>query len=325
MQAKTVTIIGMQRLGVSIAMAVKERLSNVTIIGHDKDGSLAREVQQKVAAVDKAEWNLVSAASQADILVLAMPLDELRETLQTIGTDLQGHTLVLDMCSLKGPGLKWASSYVQHGHYVGVRPIFAANVLEDGQTGYKAASADLFRKSVFCVMPTSDVDKRAVQTAVYFGHLLGAVPYFLDPNEYDNLAQGIETVPKLMAAALFGAISKEAAWRDMRRFANQPFALTTQPLGDGEDIAQLAFNDKDATVRWLDTLIAELQTMREWIQLNDRHALLAILGDLGSQRYKWLKERDENDWAEDGLPKVENQSLSEQLLGSWVADRMRNE
>ncbi|MEM7115101.1 MAG: prephenate dehydrogenase/arogenate dehydrogenase family protein [Chloroflexota bacterium] len=325
MQARTITIIGMQRLGVSIALALKKALPSVTIVGHDRDGLVTREVKEKLDAIDKAEWNLVKAAIQADILVLAIPLDELRQTLEVIGSDLQSHTLVLDLSSLKGRALKWASSSIKSGHYIGVRPILAAAALEDGRLGYEHASEELFQKSVFCLMPAADVDKRAVQTAVYFGHLLGATPYFLDPHEYDNLVQGVETVPKLLAAALFNAVNKETGWRDMLRFADQPFAVMTQPLGEGDDIAQLAFNDKAATLRWLSTLIEELQVMKQWIEMDDKHTLLALLGESAESRRKWLQERAENDWVEDVIPQVENQSLSDQLLGSWISDRMRNE
>lgn len=322
MQAQTITIIGMQRLGVSVALALRAALPKVTLVGHDKDGSIAREVKEKTGAIDKVEWNLVRAAAQADILVLAVPFVELRDTLEAIGHDLQSHALLLDMSSLKGPGAKWAAKAIQSGHYVGVRPVLAAPVLEDGRTDYTAATADLFRNSVFCLMPTADVDARAVQTAVHFGQLLGSTPYFLDPNEYDSLIQGVETVPGLMAAAMYGAISKETGWRDMLRFANQPFALTTQPLGNGEDVAQLALYDQQATLRWLDAFLGELQLVRQWVQQGDRHSLTALLGQMGDHRAAWLRDRAQNDWAEAKMPTVENRGLTEQMLGSWVSERM---
>lgn len=322
MQTQTITIIGMQRLGVSVALALKAMLPTVTLIGHDKDGSIAREVKEKLGAIDKAEWNLVKAAAQADIVVLAQPFVELRDTLEAIGHDLKSHTLLLDMSSLKGPGVKWATKAIQNGHYVGVRPVLAAKVLEDGRTDYTAATADLFKNSVFCLMPTAEVDARAVQTAVQFGQLLGAIPYFLDPDEYDSLIQGVETVPGLMAAAMYSAITKETGWRDMLRFANQPFALTTQPLGNGQDVAQLALHDKEATLRWLDAFLGELQMVRQWVQQGDRHSLTALLEDMGDRRAAWLRDREKNDWAEGKMQKVENRGLTQQMLGGWVSERM---
>ncbi len=322
MKAQTVTIVGLGRTGVSIGHALKASSTSLTIVGHDRRRDLIDNAKGKLGAIDRAEWNLVSAAAAADILVLAVPLSELENTLMVIGGELQPHALVLDMGALKGQGLQWADRYLKTGHYVGVVPVLPASNLSDGRDDPEVAAPDLFKNGIFCLMPSPKADPRAVETAVNFGRLLGATPYFVDPLEYDNLAQGIETLPGLAAVALFGALSKSTGWRDMLRFANSSFALATQPLQYGTDLTNLALNDKAATLRWLDAYLQELADLRRLIVSGDREMIDIAMDHILAEREKWLLERAKNDWTEGMQTKVERPTLGNQLLGGWLGGKL---
>lgn len=325
MKAQTVSIIGMGRLGVSLGLALKASQAGLTIVGHDRAEERTRQAKDKVGAIDKAEWNLINAVSAADILVLAVPMTELEDVLLVGGEEVQPHALVLDLSSLKGLGLKWAKLYLRHGHYVGASPVLTAASLADGRDDPLTASADLFKNSIFCLAPSATADPQAVETAVNFGLLLGATPYFVDPMEYDSLIQGVVTMPGLLAAAMFNTVHQSTGWRDILRFANVPFALTTQPLSEGVDVARLALNDKAATLRWLDALIGEMEAFRRQIAAGDLESLSIIMEDLWLKREKWLRDRAENNWVEGETPRIEHRGLSEQMLGGWIAGRGKKE
>lgn len=325
MKAQTVTIVGMDRVGVSIARALKAAPAGLEIIGHDRYRELAQKAKDELGAIDKAEWNLVTAAAAADILVLSVPLAELETTLMVIGDEIQPHALVLDLSSLKSRGGRLADQHLRNGHYVGVVPVLSAAYLKDGRDSIDAALPDLFRNSVFCLMPSPTAAPQAVETAVNFGRLLGAVPYFVDPMEYDSLAQGIETLPALAAAALFAALQKSTGWRDMLRFANSSFALATQPLHLGTDITGQALYDKAATLRWLDAYLQELTELRRLIQSGDKDMIDLTLGNLLVQRERWLQERAENEWVEGVETKVERPSVSDQFLGGWLGGKLKKD
>lgn len=324
MKAQTITLIGMNRTTTSIGLALQASSLELVVVGYDLDREKTDEAKA-LGALDKTEWNLVSAVSKADILVLSLPVAELKETLPIIGDDVQAHALVLDLSSLKGQGLALAEKYLRRGHYVGAQAILAASALADGRLTLAAARADMFRESVFCLMPSPNADPKAVETAVNFGRLLGGSPYFVDPNEYDSLLQGIETIPGLMAAAVFNAVNQATGWRDILRFADLPFAITTAPLQDGSEIAHLALDNKQASLRWLDAFIVELQEMRRLIQQEEKEVLLATMEDLQNRRGKWLADRAKNNWVEIDAQDVDSRSLSEQMLGSWLGGKRRKE
>ena len=315
MQTKNITIIGVRRTGASIALALKDGPFDFVITGHDSDSGLLKKAGA-LGGFDKTESNLIRAAASADILVLAMPAVELKITMQAIGNELQDHTLIIDMTDLKGPGIKLAEKYLKKGHYIGAHPVLAAATFSDGRPTIMMARADLFQNSVFCLMPDANVDPQAVETAVNFGRLLGASPYFVDPLEFDSLVQGVETMPALIAAALFRTVNKASGWRDILRFADLPFAMATMPLEkEGKELAYQALNNKLATTLWMDALMGELQQIRRWIQEGDEELLTAFLDELNLSRFVWLDERSKNDWVDGKDQALEVPGMGERFFG----------
>lgn len=324
MKAQTITIIGLDRFGASIGLALKQSSLQLTIVGNDSDGNRTRAAEV-AGAIDSSKRNLGSAAAAADILVLAVPFVELEETLRIVGDVVQEHTLVIDLSGLKGPGVAWAKQFMKQGHYVGASLVLSAASLSDGRSDTDLASATLFQNSVMCVMPSVDAEEAAVETAVNFGRLLGASPYFVDIAEYDNLVQGTETLPGLIAAATFGAVHKAGGWRDMLRFAGLPFALTTLPLENGDNTARLALNNKEATLRWLNALIEEMQQVRQWVYEGEEELLAARLESLMLERDRWLRERIKNDWLEAKEPDLGPTGFTGHLFGGLTNIRGKKE
>lgn len=325
MNAQTITLIGINRTTVSIGLALKRSKLDARVVGFDFDSALTQQAKDEVSAIDKAEWSLNKAVAQGDILLLNLPQQEVGSVLQAVADDVQPHALVLDLSPLKGQGLALAQKYLSHGHYVGVQPVLAAAHLADGRADLALATSDLFQNSVFCLMPGAQADPRAVETAVNFGRLLGATPYFIDPQEYDKLMQGIETLPGMLAGAMFNTLIATNGWRDLLRFANLPVALTTAPLQAGAEIAELALHNPAATLRWLDDVIRDLQELRHLVQEDQREALKATFVDLQNKRTRWLHERAKNDWSEAIKHDIQRPGFAEQMLGSWITRRRKDD
>ncbi|MCB8954224.1 MAG: prephenate dehydrogenase/arogenate dehydrogenase family protein [Ardenticatenales bacterium] len=314
MKAQRVSIIGLDRIGASFALALKRPELKLKRVGFDLDAPLAKEAEKK-GIIDESRWNLIGAVAGADIVILSLPAFALETTLRQIGQDVQEHTLILDASDAKGLGQKWAAQYLRQGHYVGVKPVLAANMLADGRVGLEAATPDLFRDSVMCLMPAARAEEKAVETAINIGLLVGAQPYFLDPHEYDSLAQGVDTIPGLLSAALFRAITQATGWRDILRFAGPTFALGTAALRQ-PDLGYQAIQNKAATLRWLESIINELRAMQQQIYEGESETLDALLQQLAIEREEWLRQRARNDWQEFPLNNIDPLTMRERLLGS---------
>ncbi|MCP5099392.1 MAG: prephenate dehydrogenase/arogenate dehydrogenase family protein [Chloroflexi bacterium] len=325
MKTQTISIIGLNRIGVSIGLALKNSPLDFTIVGHDKDSAIGRDAKEVVGAIDKTEWNLLTAATQADILVLTLPTSELKVTLEAFGDNLQPHTLIVDLSGMKQSALNWAEQYVRKGHYIGAVPIFAADSMADGRSAIETADADLFRNSVFCLMPSPKADKDAVETAVNFGILLGATPYFLNPEEYDNLSHGVDTMPGLLSAAMFSAIYKSEGWRDMLRFAGLNFSVSTAPLQSTADNIEIAMQDKNALLRWIDAVMDDLTQMRRWVHDGEAEIMSAYIQELNDERERWVRQRMKNEWTEVQNQHIQSPSFAEQMLGGFAPGRDKDD
>lgn len=314
MKAETVSIIGLDRISGSIGLVLRNSSLGLTVIGYSDDPDISNTAKE-LNVVDRIMRKMVKAAAEADIVILNTSLRQQEETIQLIGDVVKDHALIIDLTSLKGPGIRWAKEYLQQGHYVGVSPVLSADLLADSSRDIEAATVNLFKDSVFCIMPSPSADPDAVQTTVNLGRLLGATPFFLDADEYDSLVHGIATIPGLLAGALFGSVKLSTGWRDILRFAGLPFAQATAALDD-EDLAELTGHDKEATLRWLDALLSELQSVRRLVADGDEERLTLILEELVFERQKWLVERQRNDWSEgESSSEFANYSLSSQLFG----------
>ena len=90
-----ITIIGLGQIGTSMGMALAAHKASIVRVGHDKKAELERDAQQK-DAIDKAEHNLPTAVRDARIVVLTVPVSQVRDTLEFIAPDLKEGTVVLD-------------------------------------------------------------------------------------------------------------------------------------------------------------------------------------------------------------------------------------
>jgi prephenate dehydrogenase len=314
MKTENITIVGLDRVGTSIGLALKRATTDLKIVGHDADAERMRLVVE-MGAVDATQERLDHAAAEADILIVSVPADLVENLLEVIGRHIRPHALVLDLSPLKSRNQEWAGRHLQHGHFVGGSAVLSAVALQDSRRGPEGARDDLFQNSLICLMPSPRAEPRAVETAVTLGSLLGAKPFFLDAGEYDSLVKGVETLPGLVAAAMFRAVTRSKGWRDMLRFAGLPFAVGSSALQDEAEIAALALHERDATVRWLDALLVELEEIRTWIYDQDPEQFTAYLQQLQADRDRWLAMRAENEWEEQVEPDIVPLSFRDRMFG----------
>jgi prephenate dehydrogenase len=132
----TVAVLGLGRIGTSVALALKrynERKDArhvFEITGADMRTGV-REDASKMG-LDKLERDLFSAAAKRDIVVLALPLADIQDAYKSIAPDLRAGAVVLDMSILKQQSLEWAVKYLAKDvHMVGMTPIINPKYLHD--------------------------------------------------------------------------------------------------------------------------------------------------------------------------------------------------
>ncbi len=225
-----ITIIGLGLTGASMGLALQREDGNFEIVGHDKSPEVSQAVR-KLGAVHRTEWNLYKAIAGAELIVIAVPLNELAELYKLIAEELKPGTLVFTLSSLLQPAIDRAAAYLPgHAHFVAGHPVVT------GVGGLPTPRADLFAEATFALAAGLHTDPAAVQLASDFVERVGATPLFVDAQEHDGISAGVEQLPLLMGAALMAMNERGAGWREARRLAGRPFAGAT---AIGDNAAQL--------------------------------------------------------------------------------------
>jgi prephenate dehydrogenase len=291
-----VLIVGLGLIGGSIGMALRrwseERKVDgrkpLEVIGFDPNLDHQRAAE-KLGAVDKGAWDLAKAARDADVVVLATPVNSMRDVMQDLVPHLQPGTIVMDTGSTKAEVLKWAAeSLPREVHFIGSHPMAGKTQSIEG------ADADLFVGATWCVSPSVTASEEAVRTVLGLVSAAGAEPFFIDPEEHDAFVAGVSHLPFVLSAALMNAVSRDASWRDMKTLTAGGFRDTTRlAAGSPAMHRDILLTNRDAVTRWIDAVVGTLGEIRQTLASGDERAsasLDAFFSEARDARAVWATQ-----------------------------------
>jgi prephenate dehydrogenase len=318
-----VTIIGLGQVGASIGLALANKQTDVRRIGHDKDPETAK-LAQKQGAVDDIKYNLPASVKDAAIVILCMPLDQIRPTIEIIAQDLKEDAVVIDVSPAKRSLANWVKDILPAGRfYVGITPAINPAYLHEFESGVGAAHADLFNDATLLLDTPPHTPEQAVNIASNLTHLLGAKTMFSDSAEADGMMASVHLLPQLAAAALLNSTLEQPGWRETRKIAGKPYALTTAALSNANGLREAILANKDNILRVLDTFIASLTDLREAIAGNDTDSLDKQLKSAYVGRQNWWDGRSSNAWKDPSDIKLEMPSFGSQVKQTFLGERKK--
>jgi prephenate dehydrogenase len=298
-----ITIIGLGQIGTSIGLALAEQKTSVHRVGVDYEQSNTRAAN-KMGALDQAVHNIPSAVRTADLVILALPVDEVQETLKLIAGELHPGAVVMNTSPVRAAIDQWAKEIMpQDRYFISVTPTLNPAYLPGQAIGVNAARADLFKNSLMIITTPPGTNPDAIKLATDLASLLGAKPYFADAVEADGLLAATHFLPELISAALMNTVMDQPGWREARKLAGQPFYEVTNPilnLDEDKSLGQAAILNRDNVVRMLDQLILSLQTLRQKIAEKDNAGLSKLITHALEGRLNWWHERQQGYW--EGAP-----------------------
>ncbi len=289
------TIIGLGRTGLGLGMALKAVAGDqIHIVGHDKDPERTR-VASRRKAIDKGDWNLPRSVEEADLVILAIPFSQVRETLTFIAEALRPQAVVTDTAALMTPVLRWAESILpEEVHFIPGHPILRDVIGDD-----EAVSPDMFRDVIYCVGTTAQAHPRAVKLVSDMISLIAARPLFLQPEEHDALIAGVEQTPQVMALVLLHALTRSPGWKDLRKLAGaQMEAGTYITVGDAEALVDMLLANGEHLFPWLEGLEAHVRYWRQLLEEGDRDRVVEHVRTLQEAREAWIRAALEGRWEE---------------------------
>lgn len=259
-----IAIVGLGLIGTSIALAIRRRQPGVTLIGVDRADVIRHPRIVETFTVAATE---LSAAADADLLVLATPVDVILDTLPKIRA-LAPRGAVIDTGSTKRAILA-AARASGLTNFVGGHPMAGS-----AASGPDAARADLFdTRPWFLIGATA-----AVSEAGAFVQQLGATPVFMndDGSQHDRVMAAVSHLPQVVVSALMARVG-ETVGVDGLGYAGAGLRDTTRLAGsDARVWESVLATNADTLGPLLIELADDLRKIAS--QLNDATAMRRLFG-----------------------------------------------
>jgi len=317
--AVQISVLGLGQVGTSIGLALADHKEKVTRVGNDRDPGVMGKAL-KMGAFDRTTLSLPSAVEKADVVVLALPVDEIYDVLKVIAPDLREGAVVVDTSSVKVEIGEWAKQLLpENRFFVTMTPTINPAYLQEQAVGLEAAHADLFKNSLMIITSPPGTDADALKLAADLTALLGAQPFFADAYESDGLLAGSALLPRLAATALLHAVIGQPGWQEGRKLAGKTFAQATLPaleLDSAGAPGKEALLNRQNALRVLQNYINELALLRQLIEEGDEELLGKHIEQALQQRDLWLKQRQAADWEQ--KPKAELPTARDLIGGLFL-------
>lgn len=309
-----VAIIGCGFTGTALGLALKAAISDVEVIGHDRDREAMRRAEA-AKAIHKGEWNLPAACDNAAAIFVTIPQEGLEVTFKAIARDLQPQTIVVAVGGLNSLALKQARELLPQDV-----AFFATNLVfhPDRVSAVTAkAEAESVKDAIWTIAPRSGTTPDMVDVFAALVSEVGAKPIFVDPTERDGLAVSVDALPPVLSSALMLAVSSDDAWRERQWMAGAAFGDAVAGVNSASNFTSMLMAQPEAAMHWLNQVMLQCMALRDAIRDRDAAAVDEIMKQARERRERWLA-----DWRrgrDEGRAPVRQQHS---VLTLFVGERM---
>jgi prephenate dehydrogenase len=198
---KQVAIIGVGLIGGSLGMILRRKgiASNVIGIGRRIENL---KMAVELGAIDRYVVDPKEGVKDADLVVLATPVDTYDRHLKEWASCLKPGAIVTDVGSVKGElVLQVERALPAKVHFVGAHPIAGKE-----KTGVAAGSEQLFAGARCILTPTKRTNQQALEQMRTLWEETGSIVMTMDPHLHDEILGAVSHLPHVAAFALINAL-----------------------------------------------------------------------------------------------------------------------
>jgi prephenate dehydrogenase len=294
-----ISVIGLGQIGASLGLALAEYKGKILRVGHDPDGKRMQSIE-KLGAFDKTFVQLHEAVRNADIVILALPADLIRDALAIMKDELKPGAVVINISIIRKGIHQWIEETLpKENPFISIHPLIHADRLEDANSDVNTPRADLFTNTEIAITNDYNTSSKAIEVATDLATLLKAKPYYTETAEADGVVANVEQLPKLAAAALVHTLIGKAGWNDGRRFSSRAFyrSASINYLSDEQEYLGItALLNKENICRSLNELIYSLEELRNLIDQGNEDGVKKYLKEARQGFETWIEQRRSGDW-----------------------------
>ncbi|MEM1215320.1 MAG: prephenate dehydrogenase [Bacteroidota bacterium] len=259
----TVAIVGIGLIGGSLAITLKENGFAERIIGVDaSQDNLDKAIRRRL--ID-AETTLEEAAKQADLIVLAIPVDAMLVVLPKL-LDLVDRQVIMDVGSTKLRLLNAILDHPKRGRFVATHPMAGTEY-----SGPEAAIPNLFDHKCSVICDEEDSDPDALEQVQ---NLYASIPMrlvYLNRQDHDLHAAYVSHISHISSFALaLTVLEKEQNEKRIFQLASSGFGSTVRLAKSSPDMWVPIFRqNRDHVLDVLDEHINQLARFRSLLIKQD--------------------------------------------------------
>jgi prephenate dehydrogenase len=240
-----------------------------------------------MGAIDRYVADARDGVQDADLVILATPVDTYDRHLKAWASALKAGAIVSDVGSVKGALVELAEKLVpSHVRFVGAHPIAGRE-----KTGVAAGSLDLFQGTRCILTPTSRTDPDALRLIKELWEAAGSQVFVMDPFVHDQVLGAVSHLPHVAAFCLVNALTdigeQTAPELDLLAYSGGGLRDTTRIAASSPEMWRDIFVwNRDNLVRMIDVYEAHLRRLKHLIQAGDGPGLEKEL-----ERAKQVREK----------------------------------
>ena len=199
----TVAVFGVGLIGGSLAKSLKESATAEHIIGVGR-AMVNLQKARDTGAIDEIQVDPARAARDADLIVLATPVNTIAELIGVIAPVLSSEKVVTDVGSVKRGIVRSARQAL--GNHIG-RFVPGHPVAGKEKSGIDAASADLFENHKVILTPLPETDPDGVDLVREMWQLTGARVKSMPVEDHDRVLSVTSHLPHILAYVMMDFLS----------------------------------------------------------------------------------------------------------------------
>lgn len=245
-----ITLIGLGLIASSIIRAAERGGLAGEIRGYDLSNE-ARATAREIGLGDVICDSLEEAVTDADLVILAVPVGAMGGLAERIGPHLKPGAVLSDVGSVKGSVVASVGPHVPEGvHFIPAHPLAGTE-----HSGPRAGFAELFDNRWCLIVPAGETDPQALVGLRAFWEGMGAHVDEMDPEHHDLVLAVTSHTPHLIAYTMVGVAD------DLRRVTDSE--VIKYSAAGFRDFTRIAASDP---TMWRDVFLSNKQATLEILQ-----------------------------------------------------------
>ena len=277
-------LIGCGLMGGSFALAMKRAGLVKRVIGYSKSPTTTERAQQ-LGVIDAQAPSALMAVSNADLVLLAIPVAATEATLKAIRHLVTPRMLVMDVGSTKSDVVAAAQRSLRDhaGSFVPAHPITGREV-----SGVEHAEAELYSGRQIILTPTDATDPDHVERAEELWKALGCRVKRMTPQAHDSAFAAVSHLPHLLAFAMMHSIAMQPEADDYLSLAGPGFRDFTRIAASDPKMWRDVLRSNREEVLGQAALFREaLGELEQAMQADGDQQLETLISAASSTRAKW--------------------------------------